>query len=103
MKKHVFFDHQAQKDLFKTPEIIQTEFNAIISNLETKGKLDYPEAKKLSHNLFEIRIKIHDSYRGFYAYLKSNYIVILHIFKKKSQKTPKKELIIAYQRLKKYD
>lgn len=88
MHKNVYLEEHAQKTLNKLSPEIQTEFYAIFLALEKEGKLDFPHAKKINKKLFEIRIKIKNIYRAFYAYIESKNIIILHIFNKKTQKTP---------------
>ncbi|MFC1790775.1 type II toxin-antitoxin system RelE/ParE family toxin [Patescibacteria group bacterium] len=48
-------------------------------------------------------MRVRNSYRAFYAYVQTKYIVILHIFGKKTQKTPTKEIRLAKRRLKGYE
>ncbi|MFC1613402.1 type II toxin-antitoxin system RelE/ParE family toxin [Patescibacteria group bacterium] len=62
-----------------------------------------PYCKKIGKNIFEIRIKIKDCYRILYGFLFKDTIILLHIFKKKSNKIPKKELELAINRLKIYE
>lgn len=103
MRKNVFIDPLAKKELHQFERIVQKEFSALFDALETKGKLDYPDAKKVDKYLFEIRVKVHNIYRGFYAYIENDQIVVLHIFQKKTQKTPLQNLKTAHKRLKQYD
>jgi len=56
-------------------------------------------SKKIKRNLYEIRIKGQDSYRIFYTKIKSIYYLV-HMFKKKTQKIPKKEIKVALDRIK---
>lgn len=94
MKKEIFFDRRAYKDLKKFIIEVQAEFRAALEILEEKGKLESPLGKKIDNELFEIRIRYKGAWRGFYAYMKGNQVMVLHVFKKKTQKTPRKELII---------
>ena len=103
MKKNIFVDKNAQKELREFSEEIQVEFEAYFKILELEGKLDLPHAKKVTRDLFEIRIKLKGEYRGFYAYIGKLDIVILHFFRKKTQKTPIKDLELAQRRLKLYE
>ena len=103
MKKIVRVDHRAEKELLSFSKNVQLEFKSSFRVLEITGKLDFPEAKKLNKDLYEIRINVSGAYRGFYAYLKGNYVIILHLFRKKSQKTPIKNLELAEKRLKQYE
>ncbi len=62
-----------------------------------------PYCKKITKNIFEIRIKAKDCYRILYAFLYKDTVVLLHIFKKKTNKIPKKDLKLAVNRLKLYE
>src|SRR3989344_8828005 len=63
----------------------------------------YPHAKKLTGTqLWELRILGSDSIRIFYVTVTGKIFLLLHGFKKKSQKTPAKEIIVAKKRLKEY-
>jgi len=62
-----------------------------------------PYCKKVYKDIFEIRIKVKDHYRILYAFLYKDCVILLHIFKKKTNKLPKKELELAIKRLKQYD
>jgi phage-related protein len=54
-------------------------------------------------NLWEIRIEYAGNiYRVLAALAKSNRVILLHAFQKKSQKTPRHEMEIALQRQKRY-
>ena len=103
MKKNIFVDKNAEKELRKFNEEIQLEFEAYFKILELEGKLDLPHAKKVTRDLFEIRIKLKGDYRGFYAYIGKLDIVVLHFFRKKTQKTPIKDLELAQRRLRLYE
>lgn len=103
MKKNVYLDKNAEKELRKFSEEVQLEFEAYFKILELEGILDFPQARKVSKDIFEIRIKLKGEYRGFYAYIGKLDIVILHFFRKKTQKTPTKELELAKRRLKQYE
>jgi len=103
MKKNIFVDKNAQKELREFSEEVQLEFEAYFKILEHEGKLELPHAKKVTRDLFEIRIKVKGEYRGFYAYIGKLDVVILHFFRKKTQKTPIKDLDLAQKRFKQYE
>ena len=103
MEKNIFIDKNAEKELRDFSEEVQLEFEAYFKVLELEGKLDLPHAKKISRDLFEIRVKLQGEYRGFYAYIGALNIVILHFFRKKTQKTPVKDLELAQKRYKQYE
>ena len=103
MKKNIFIDRNAEKELRDFSEEVQLEFEAYIKILGLEGKLDFPHAKKITRDFFEIRIKVQGEYRSLYAYIGKLDIIILHFFRKKTQKTPIKDLDLAQRRLKLYE
>lgn len=58
-----------------------------------------PDARKISKNLYELRIRGKEAIRIFYTKIQEGYL-LLHAFKKKTQKIPNKELKIALDRTK---
>ena len=71
--------------------------------LEKYGpNIGMPYVRKISINLFELRIRKQESIRFFFI-LKRNTIIILHGFKKKKMKISKKEIEVAKNRLTKYN
>ena len=103
MKKKIYLDKNAEKELRGFDYEVQLEFEAYFKILELEGKLGFPQAKKNTKDLFEIRVKLQGEYRGFYAYLGKSDIIVLRLFRKKTQKTSIKELKIAKKRLKRYE
>ena len=103
MRKEIFYDKNALKDLRELSDEVQREFQAYIALLALEGKLEFPEARKIAKNLFEIRIAQEGAYRAFYAYVRKEHIVLLHFFQKKTRKTPLKNIELAQQRLQKYE
>ena len=70
-----------------------------IDLLERHGNmLRIPHSKMISNNLYELRIRGKEEVRIFYTFKIRN-IYLLHSFKKKSQKTPAKEIKVAKNRL----
>src|SRR3990167_4838546 len=86
MKKNVYLDKNAEKELRKFSEEVQLDFEAYFKILELEGRLDFPQGRKVSKEIFEIRIKLKGEYRGFYAYIGKMDIVILHLFANYSKK-----------------
>jgi len=88
----LFLDHLETREQSKILRILQyiREYG-LISVL--------PHVKKLSGlPLWEIRVLGKDSIRIFYIVPYEQTILLLHGFRKKSQKTPKKEIAIALHR-----
>ena len=101
--KIVFVDDRAKKELRALSDPVQNKFYAQFKVLMEKGRLEPGVAKKIKANLFEIRIKVGGIYRCFYAYIQKSHIVVLHLFQKKTQKTPLKNIKLAVKRLKDYE
>ncbi len=96
--KDVFIESNARKEFFTFPIAIRKSFLILIKELIAFGTLTYPESRKLSgYELFEMRVKKNGIYRCIYYYNKDN-IVILSAFKKKTQKTPLREIQKAVRR-----
>ena len=102
MKKIVLFDARAVKELEKFEKDVQVSFQSYIMVLGSDGRLQFPDARKISSDIFEIRVECKGAYRGLYAYTHKDAIIILHFFNKKSQRTPLKNIAVARQRLKIY-
>jgi len=67
--------------------------------LENYGlKIGMPHLKKITKDLYELRVLGKVNIRLIFTYKKENFY-ILHIFKKKSNKTPIRELNVAINRL----
>lgn len=69
----------------------------VIENIESLG-LEIAQRqkwiKKLEKNLYEIRVKASgNALRGIYFQIENNKYFITHGFKKKTKKTPKKEIV----------
>lgn len=70
--------------------------------LEFGSNLGMPHTKAIDGGLFELRVKGKEGIaRVFYCIKVKKRIVMLHVFVKKTQKTPKKELKLAIHRMKK--
>jgi len=101
-ESEIIYDKNAIKEFNQFDMIVQKDFVSYIKTLEQEGELKFPEARKITKDIFEIRVHQDGSYSGFYAYIKHPDIVILHFFQKKSQKTPIKNIKTAIHRLRYY-
>lgn len=75
----------------------RVKVKALIDYLSEQVVLHEPQAKKITGypGLFELRQGVH---RVFYCYYKGK-VVLLHAFRKSSNKTPKSELLTAFKRM----
>lgn len=69
--------------------------------IENQGpNLGHPHTESFGGGLFEMRLKGPDTIaRIFFCFLKGNRIVFLHVFIKKTQKTPEREICLARKRM----
>jgi len=80
-------------------EKTQSKTAQAIDLLEKFGNLlRMPYSKKLTAQLYELRIRSKQEIRIIYCFKNRN-IYLLHAFKKQTQKTPKKEIETAFKRL----
>jgi phage-related protein len=74
---------------------------ASLKNVEELG-FDCPrvEFRQIKSKLWEIKINaVSSDYRIFYVTIKQSLLMLLHAYKKQSQKTPLKEITIAEKRM----
>lgn len=84
------------------PKSIKAKFIAIMDRMQAYGPdLGLPFTKAMGNGLFEIRAKGQEGIgRGMFCIMANHKILILHVFIKKTQATPKKELTLAIKRQK---
>lgn len=92
-------DRPVRDYIERLPDKERARVKALIDHLSEKVVLNEPHAKKMGGypGLFEPRPGAH---RLFYCYHKGN-VVLLHAFRKKSDKTPPMETETAYRRMNK--
>ena len=96
-----FLDGRVAEDFKALPPKISTNMTHIFKLLRLYGnQVGEPQTKSLGDGLFEIRAKGEGIGRGMFCYMTGRRIYILHVFVKKSDKIPQKELDIARNRLK---
>lgn len=79
------------------PDKERAKVKALIDHLSERVVLNEPHARKMGGypGLFELRPGAH---RVFYCYHEGK-VVLLHAFRKKSDKTPQREIETAYNRM----
>jgi phage-related protein len=97
-----FYSEVVQAEFDGWPVGLRARFRALTIRMEKYGpNLGMPHTRAMGDGLFEIRAKAEEGIgRAFYCTLVGHRIVILHGFKKKTDKTPQRELVIARNRLK---
>lgn len=93
-----------RKELREFPQEILEDFMELLAKLREGLILSMPVARKLSSlgpQIYELRLKDKSgAYRIIYYVKKKDAIYMVHAFKKKAQKTPKKNLDLAARRIK---
>lgn len=92
-----------EDEILALPKASQSRLLALIERMERYGgNLGPPHTEPLGRDgLFELRAKAKDGIaRSIYCYEERRQIVLLCAFVKKSQKTPKREISKALNRLK---
>ncbi len=93
-------DYPVKNFIEKQNIAVQTKISRSINLLYTKGPfLKLPYIKKLQDKLYELRISGQLAVRIFYSPKNDSYY-LLHAFKKKSEKTPSRDLKTAIDRIK---
>jgi len=92
-------DEPVKEYIESLPLSEQAVVEAMLSQLAKDGYLPPPFAKKLKgvEKLWELRPGRH---RVMYFYYQGNKAILLHAFRKQSQKTPQRELQVALARIK---
>ena len=97
-----YYSERVEKAVLKLPAGLLARYIRLTDlMLEFGPDLGMPHTRAMREGLFELRLKSKEGIaRAFYCTLIEEQIVVLHVFVKKSQETPKKELDIARKRLK---
>ena len=99
--KVAFYSPSLEEDILSLPAGFVARFLKYAERMEIYGPdLGMPHTRAMGRGLFELRLKAAEGIaRVFYCTLIGKRIVMLHQFTKKSEKTPRKELEIARQRM----
>ena len=98
-----FLDDVAKAELEAMPVDIRARFLRITRLIEEAGLLNVhePYVKHLEGSLWEMRMKGKDGIaRAVYVTATGYRVVVVHVFVKKTQKTPRREIEIALKRAK---
>lgn len=96
-------DKTVDKELEALPDDMQARFFRIVELIKDKGlqNVKEPYVKPIDGKLWEIRMKGKDGIsRALYVTAKQRRVVVVRVFIKKTQKTPKSEIEIALKRAK---
>jgi len=98
-----FLDETVQSDLEALPLDIRARFLRIARLIEAEGiaKVREPYVKHLEGPVWEMRMKGRDGIaRAAYVTAAGQRVVVVHVFTKKTQRTPRREIDKALRRAK---
>ena len=98
-----FLDRDVQAELYAMPADIIASFIRIMDMIESYGleRMREPYVKHLEGAVWEMRMKGKDGIaRAAYVTATGRRVVVVHVFPKKTQKTPRREIQIALRRAK---
>ena len=97
-----YFNEKVSKAILRMPSGLLARYVHVTDLIMQFGpNLGMPHTRAMGNKLFEIRLKSREGIsRVFYCTRTGQRIIMLHMFIKKSDKTPEKELSIARDRLK---
>ena len=101
MWKIEFLNEAVRDELYLLPKDQRAKFTWIGDLIQEHGleKLREPYVKHLEKGLWEIRMKGRDGIsRALYVVAKPKRVVVVRIFVKKTNKTPRKEIKLALKR-----
>lgn len=100
----IYYSQQVQDDVMALPDTLQARYIGLTTRMIEHGpNLGLPHTDSLGGGLFELRLKGAEGIaRVMYCLMIERQILILHVFVKKTQKTPLKELRIARLRMKEF-
>lgn len=98
-----FLDEDVQAELSALPLDIQASFERIVRLIQSHGleRMREPYIKHLEGPLWEMRMKGKDGIaRAAYVTATGRRVVVVRVFPKKTQKTPRREIELALKRAK---
>jgi phage-related protein len=98
-----FLDQDVQSSLDALPLDIRASFQRIVELIQSHGleRVREPYVKHLEGALWEMRLKGRSGIaRAVYVTAVGRRIVVVHVFAKKTQKTPRREIEMALKRAK---
>jgi phage-related protein len=98
-----FLDEEVKTSLDAFPLDIRASFQRIVELIQSHGleRVREPYVKHLEGPLWEMRMKGKSGIaRAAYVTAIGKRVVVVHVFEKKTQKTPRREIITALKRAK---
>lgn len=98
--KSFFINPKLKEEIYSLDKVTTSKLTMLINLLENHDKnLSMPYSKKISQNLYELRVNSQQQLRVFYCFYKDK-IIFIHYIIKKCQKTPHQDIQTALKRIK---
>jgi phage-related protein len=97
------FNQKVDTELEQLPDDMQAKFVWISNLIKSRGleRVGAPYVKHIQGDIWEMRLKGRDGIsRALYVVAKPKRVVVVRVFVKKTQKTPRKEIELALARVK---
>jgi phage-related protein len=96
-----FFSSRVKAELLAMPAGLLARFVRYAERLEIFGPdLGMPHTRAMGGGLFELRLRASEGIgRVFYCVVSGRRIMMLHVFTKKTQRTPVREIDVARKRM----
>ena len=96
-----YYNARVREDIEDWPLDLLARCDQLLDLLEDHGpQVGLPHSKAMGGGLFELRPTGRSGIgRAFYCFCSGRVITVLHAFVKKTHKTPRRELLIARERL----
>ncbi|MDR1926312.1 MAG: type II toxin-antitoxin system RelE/ParE family toxin [Endomicrobium sp.] len=90
-----------KKDIDNLEKVDKAEVFGILENIERNGfNSNRVEFRQIKGKLWEIKMRLSTTgYRIFYTSIDRDTIILLHSYKKKTQKAPSNDLNVAFKRM----
>ena len=95
-------NHDVDAEIKSLPASLRARLLRLMEMVETLGleQIREPHVKHLEGKLWELRVKAREGIaRGIYVTVAGRRVIVLHVFTKKSRKTPPGALALARKRM----
>jgi phage-related protein len=96
-------NHTVDEELHALPADMRARFTHVVRLIESFGvdRVGQPHVKHLQGRLWEMRLRGRDGIaRALYVTVTGQRVVVVRVFVKKTQKTPRREMELALERAK---
>lgn len=98
-----FLNERVRADLHALPRDMRARFERIVAMIETNGVqgMHEPYVKHLEGRVWEMRMRGKDGIaRAAYVTTTARRVIVVHVFVKKTEKTPRRDIELALKRAK---